>query len=75
MLCEPRAECGGYIKGSLGLLEETGILADWERRLDGVQELDWERVALVHIGDVDVEAIFGVIISEKTNVLEFPSED
>lgn len=47
----------------------------FEGWLDIVEERDRERIALVDVWDVGVEAGFGVVVRQETDVLEFPTED
>lgn len=75
VLEKPWSECGSDIECSLCFLEKTGVLLDFEGWLDGVQEFNGKRVALVNIGNVAVETVLGVVVGEKANVLELPSED
>jgi len=46
-----------------------------EGRLDVLEEGDWEAVALVEVGEVAVEACFGVFVGEKAGVGKFPAKD
>jgi hypothetical protein len=59
---EPRGQSSADCGGGLGLVEDGLLLADFEGRFDGLQELDGEAVALVDVGDVAVEAGLDVFI-------------
>lgn len=72
---EPGAQRRARLGGVRRLLEQALLLAHGERRLDGLQELDGEGVALVHVWDVGVEAGLGVVVGEEADVLEFVAED
>ena len=75
MLDKPRAQRCGDDGGILGFVDEGGVLAVFEGWFDILEEGEWERVALVDVGDVAVESGFGVVIGEEADVLEFPAKD
>ena len=75
MLCEPRPQGSRNESGILGFIGNAQCLLVLQVRLDVVKEGDGQGVALVHIGDVGVEAGFGVFIREETGIGELPAED
>ena len=74
MLNKPGAQRCGDDGGILGFVDKGGILAVFEGRFDILEEGEWERIALVDVGDVAVESGFGVVVGEEADVLEFPAK-
>jgi hypothetical protein len=75
MLEQPRTEsCARLCCGS-SLLCERARVALGLLRLDGLEEINVERVTLVDIGNVGSEAVGGILVCEQAGVLELPSED
>ena len=75
MLDEPRAQGRRDDGGIFGLVSNAEGFLGLEIGLDVLEEGDGERVALVDIGHVAVEAAFGVFIGEEADVGKFPAED
>ena len=75
MFYEPRTQCGGDDGGVLGFVDETVLFLVFEGWFDVLEEGHRERIALVDVWDVDVEAGFGVVVGQETSVLEFPTKD
>lgn len=51
------------------------MLSSFEWGLDALEEVEWNRIALMDIGNVAVEACFGVVVGKQADVLEFPAKD
>jgi len=51
-----------YCCGCLSLVNQSELLTSLERRLNRLKELKWERISLVDIWYVAVEACLGVIV-------------
>jgi hypothetical protein len=75
MLEQPGTEgCTRLCRGR-GLFCERASIALRLLRLDGLQEFNVQRVALVDVGNVGSEAVGGILVGEQASVLELPSED
>ena len=62
-------------RGSLRLVSQSLLLTSFERWLNGLQEVNWERICLVQIRNVAVKACLCIVIRKEADVLEFTSED
>ena len=75
MLDEPGAQSGGDDGRILGLVRHTQRFLRFKVGFDIIEEGDGQRVALVQVRDVAVEAAFGsVFVGEKADVGEFPAK-
>lgn len=72
---EPGAQGGGSDGRILGFVYQASLFAVFERGLDSLKEGDWERIALVDVGDIAVQASFSVVVGEQTDILKLPSKD
>lgn len=72
---QPGAEGGGDDGGVFGLVAHAEGLLRFEGGFDVLEEGDGEAVAVVEVGEVAVEAGFGVFVGEEAGVCEFPAED
>jgi hypothetical protein len=59
----------------LRLVDEGQLLSSFEWGLDALEEVEWNRIALMDIGNVAVEACFGVVVGKQADILEFPAKD
>lgn len=75
VLEQPRVQRRAHDGRALGLVDDGLLLADAERWLDALQEVDGQGVALLDVGDVAVEALLGVVVGQEAHVLELPAED
>jgi hypothetical protein len=75
VLEQPRTECCASLCRGGSLLCQGARIALRLLRLDGLEEFNVKRVAFVNVGDVGSEAVGGVLVSQQTSILEFPSED
>lgn len=75
MFRQPRTKRGHHINRFFCLVDYSLLLFGLQRRLDALQELNRQGVALVDVWDVAVEAGFGIVVGEQSDVLELPSED
>lgn len=68
VLNEPGRESCGDDAGRFRSFHEALLVAGGEGRLNSLEEGEREAVALVYVGDVDVETGFGVVVGEETEV-------
>ena len=75
MADEPGAECSRYGSGIGGFFRDGKLFSFLEWGFDVLKKRDWERVALMEIWNVGVEAGEGVLVGKEAGVGEFPAED
>lgn len=72
---QPGAKGGGDDSRVFGFVGHAEGLLRLEGGFDVLEEGDGEAVAVVEVGEVAVEACFGVLVDEEAGVDEFPAED
>jgi len=75
VLDEPGAKGCRDEGGVLGFVGHGQLLLGLEIGLDVVEKGNGQGVAFVDVGEVAVEACFGVFVCEESGVGEFPAED
>ena len=75
MCDKPWTQSGRYDGGILGFVDHAERFLRFERGFDVVQEGYGQRVALMKVRNVCVEARFGVLVGEEADVREFVAED
>ena len=75
MLDRPRPQRRRHHHRVLGFVSKGQGFAVFEIGLDVVEEGERDGVAFVEVGDVSVEASFGILVGEEADVDELPPED
>lgn len=75
VLDKPGTQCGGDNGGILRFVDNASIFAVFKGWFDILEEGDRQRVTLVDIGNIAVEASFSIVVGKETDILEFPAED
>ena len=61
---KPWAQSGRNYSGIFGFVDQAERFLRFERRLDIVEKRDWQRVALMEIRHIRVEARFGIYVGK-----------
>jgi hypothetical protein len=69
-----RQSCTNY-RCSLRFVDYTLLLGGLEQWLDRLQEVNRHAASLMSIGNVAADSRLGIVINQKTHVLEFMAED
>ena len=72
---EPRTQSGRHYGGVFGFVDYAKSFLRLEGRFDIVEKRNRQRVALMEIRHVGVEARFGVCVGQQSDVGEFVAED